>query len=111
MIHISNLRAARDTLYNRVWHNPKGKLSAKLKTACDNMPHGRRVTVVSLMLTAFVLTAFFVFGHACYRMGLGHSRKAVEVEHIRSLELPGADDEVEPIAPSAYDDAGMESED
>ena len=111
MIHISNLRAARDTLYNRVWHNPKGKLSAKLKTACDNMPYGRRVTVVSLMLTVFILTAFFVFGHACYRMGMGHSRQALELEHIRTIELPATCDEVEPLAPSAYDDAGMESED
>lgn len=107
----TKFRAARDTLYNRVWHAPRGRLSAKLKTACDNMPHGKRVTVVSLMLTAFVLTAFLVFGHACYRMGMGRSRQAAEVEHIRSLELPSINCDVEPLTPTAYDDAGMEDED
>ena len=108
----SNLRAARDTVYNKVWHTPKGKLSARLRKVCDDLPHGKRVTVVGIMLTVFVLIAFFVFGHACYRIGLGHTRKAVEVEHIRPLELPAADNgDVKPLTPSAYDDAGMESED
>lgn len=107
----SKLRAARDTLYNRVWHNPKGRLSAKLRRVCDGMPHGIRITVVSVLLTLFVLTAFFMFGHACYRIGLGHSRQAVDVEHIHTLRLPPAGDNVKPLTLPQYDNAGMESED
>lgn len=105
----SNLRAARDTVYNKVWHAPKGKLSAKLRSLCDGIPQKQRLLVVSIMLCAFVLIAFFVFGHACYKIGLGHSGRLVEVEHIQPLEINNSD--VKPITPVAYDDAGMESED
>lgn len=105
----SNLRAARDTVYNKVWHAPKGKLSAKLRSLCDGIPQKQRLLVVSIMLCAFVLIAFFVFGHACYKIGLGHSGRLVEVEHIQPLEINNSD--VKPIPPVAYDDAGMESED
>lgn len=85
---------------------------ARLREACDGLPRRQRLTVVSVMLCAFVLVAFFVFGHACYRIGLGHSRQAVEVEHIRPLELPAVDNgDVKPLIPAAYVDAGMESED
>lgn len=105
----SNLRAARDTVYNKVWLAPKGKLSAKLRSLCDGIPQKQRLLVVSIMLCAFVLIAFFVFGHACYKIGLGHSRRIVEVEHIQPLEINKTD--VKPITPAAYDDAGMESED
>ncbi|WP_368408442.1 TraL conjugative transposon family protein [uncultured Duncaniella sp.] len=108
---LTNLRAARGTVYDKVWRNPKGKLSAKLRKMCDNLPLNQRLTVVTVMLSVFVLVAFFVFGHACYRIGLGHSRQAVEVEHIRSLELPSTSNDVQPLTPSAYDNAGMESED
>lgn len=107
----SKSRAARDAIYNMVWRNPKGRLSAKLRKRCDKLPHNQRLTVIAVMLTAFVLIAFFVFGHACYRIGLGHSRQSIEVEHIRSLELPTPENDVQPVIPSAYDDAGMESED
>lgn len=105
----SNLRAARDTVYNKVWHAPKGKLSTKLRRLCDGLSHKQRLLVVTIMLCAFVLIAFFVFGHACYKIGLGHSGRLVEVEHIQPLEIKKTD--VKPITPVAYDDAGMESED
>lgn len=105
----SNLRAARDTVYNKVWHAPKGKLSSKLRGLCDGIPQKQRLLVVSIMLCAFVLIAFFVFGHACYKIGLGHSGRLVEVEHIQPLEINNPD--VKPITPAAYDNAGMESED
>lgn len=105
----SNLRAARDTLFKKVWYTPKGKLSARVRSLCDGLPHKQRLMVVSVMLCAFVLIAFFVFGHACYKIGLGHSRRIVEVEHIQPLEINNPD--VKPITPAAYDDAGMESED
>ena len=105
----SNLRAARDTVYNKVWHTPKGKLSSKLRGLCDGIPQKQRLLVVSIMLCAFVLIAFFVFGHACYKIGLGHSDRLVEVEHIQPLEINNPD--VEPITSAAYDNAGRESED
>lgn len=105
----SNLRAARDTVYNKVWHTPKGKLSAKLRSLCDGIPQKQRLLVVTIMLCAFVLITFIVFGHACYKIGLGHSGQLVEVEHIQPLEINNPD--VEPITSAAYDNAGMESED
>ncbi len=105
----SNLRAARYAVYNKVWHTPTGKLSARLRKVCDDLPHGKRVTVVSVMLTVFVLTAFFVFGHACYRIGLGQALRQIEVKHIKPLNLPY--NKVEPLTPTVYDNAGMESED
>ena len=105
----SNLRAARDTVCNKVWHAPKGKLSTKLRILCDGIPQKQRLLVVSIMLCAFILIAFFVFGHACYKIGLGHSGRLVEVEHIQPLEINKPD--VKPIIPVAYDDAGMDSED
>ena len=75
-------------LYNKVWHGPKGKIRERLKKACDDLPKNQRLMVVTVLLSVFVLTAFFVFGHACYRMGAGHARQAIEVEHIKQLELP-----------------------
>ncbi len=82
---ISNLVSP---LYNKVWHGPKGKIRERVKKACDEMPHRQRLTVVTVLLSAFVLIAFFVFGHACYKMGAGLARQIIEVEHIRQLELP-----------------------
>lgn len=58
-------------MYDYVWRNPKVRLATRLKGACDAIPPRRRLTAVSLMLAVFVLTAFFVFGHACYKIGLG----------------------------------------
>lgn len=75
-------------LYNKVWHGPKGRLSAKVRKVCEDMPHKQRLTVVTVLLSAFILVAFFVFGNACYKMGAGHARQAIEIEHIRQLELP-----------------------
>lgn len=75
-------------LYNKVWHGPKGRLSAKVRKVCDDMPHKQRLTVITVLLSAFILVAFFVFGHACYKMGAGHTRQNIEIEHIRQLELP-----------------------
>jgi len=75
-------------LYNKVWHSPKGRLSAKVRKVCDDMPHKQRLTVVTVLLSAFILIAFFVFGNACYKMGAGHARQTIEIEHIKQLELP-----------------------
>lgn len=102
----STLRA----IYDNLWRNPKGRLTSRLKGACDAIPPRRRLTAVSLMLTVFVLTAFFVFGHACYKIGLGKSRQAVEIEHIRSISIPKINNIPNPVNHPAYDDAGMENE-
>lgn len=75
-------------LYNKVWHSPKGKIRERIKKACDDLPRNQRLMVVTVLLSAFILTAFFVFGNACYRMGTGHARKSIEIEHIRQLDLP-----------------------
>lgn len=75
-------------LYNKVWHGPKGRLTAKIKKVCDDLPPQQRLTVVTVLLAAFVLTAFFVFGNACYKMGARQAQQTIEVEHIRPIDLP-----------------------
>lgn len=98
-------------MYDYVWRNPKVRLATRLKGACDAIPPRRRLTAVSLMLAVFVLTAFFVFGHACYKIGLGKAQKPVEIEHICPIDIitksPVHDHQNLPD----YDDTGMESED
>lgn len=88
------------SLYNKVWATPKGKLASLIRDKCENLTHRDRVTVVTVLLTAFVLCAFFVFGHACYKLGLGEARKQIEVEHIQQLELPKPD---KPLTFPAYE--------
>lgn len=75
-------------LYNKVWHGHEGRLTAKIKKACDDLPPQQRLTVVTVLLAAFVLTAFFVFGNACYKMGARQAQQTIEVEHIRPIDLP-----------------------
>lgn len=108
---MTKIKSIFGAIYNYMWRNPKGRLATRLKGACKSMPPKQRITVVSIMLTVFVLTAFFVFGHACYKIGLGKAQKSVEIEHIRPIELPTDNNDVKPLIPTDYDDAGMESED
>lgn len=75
-------------LYNKVWHGPKGRLTAKIKKMCDDLPRKQRLTVVTVLLSAFVLTAFFVFGNACYKMGARQAQHEIEIEHIKTIDLP-----------------------
>lgn len=75
-------------LYNKVWHGPKGRIRERIKKVCDDMPRKQRLTVVTVLLSAFILMAFIVFGHACYKIGAGHARQSIEIEHIRQMELP-----------------------
>ncbi|GFI13749.1 hypothetical protein IMSAGC008_01283 [Muribaculaceae bacterium] len=98
-------------IYGCVWRNPKERLTARLKEACDSMPPKRRLTAVSLMLAMFVLTAFFVFGHACYRIGLGKAQKPLEIEHICPIDIITKSPVHEPQNLPGYDDTGMENED
>lgn len=102
---------------DNLWRGPKGRLSDRLKKACDDLPHQQRLTVVTIMLSLFVVIAFIVFGHACYRIGARQAMNEIEVRHLGSIELPEAPSDIKKIIPftylneSAYDDAGMESED
>ena len=80
---ISSINGA---IYNKVWLSPKTRLSGFIKRKCDELPQKQRLTVVTVMLTAFILIAFFVFGHACYKMGLGH-RSEMQVEHVHHIEV------------------------
>ncbi len=98
-------------IYDNVWRNPKGRLTTRLKGACESIPPKQRLTVVSLMLTVFVLTAFFVFGHACYKIGLGKAQKPVEIEHIMPIDIITKSLVHEPQNLPGYDNTGMESED
>ncbi len=108
---MTKIKSIFGAIYDNVWRNPKGRLTTRLKCVCESMPPKQRLTVVSLMLTVFVLTAFFVFGHACYKIGLGKAQKPVEIEHIRPIELPKDNNDVIPLIPADYDNTGMESED
>lgn len=106
-------------LIDWVWREPKGRVGAKLKQVCDDMPHKQRLMVVTVLLSAFVLIAFFVFGHACYKIGAKRALFEYEVEHLYNLDLPehSVKDTVCSLekfyipTDSVYDDTGVESED
>ena len=80
-------------LYNKVWHGPKGRLKGRIKDWCDGLPDKRRTKLVFALFGAFVLTAFLLFGNACYKIGTRQARHQIEVEHIRSLELPSFEED------------------
>ncbi len=81
-----NISRIRGAIYNKVWRSPKTRLFGFVKRKCDGLSHKQRLTVVTVMLTSFILIAFFVFGHACYKMGLGH-RSELQVEHVHYLDV------------------------
>ena len=81
-----NISRIRGAIYNKVWRSPKTRLFGFVKRKCDGLSHKQRLTVVTVMLTSFILIAFFVFGHACYKMGLGH-RSELQVEHVHHLDV------------------------
>ena len=76
------------TLHHFVWYTPKVWILSLVKSKCESIPPNRRMTVVAIMLTVFILIAFGVFGHACYRLGQGNAHTAIEIKHIPSLDLP-----------------------
>lgn len=108
---MTKIKSIIGAMYDNVWRNPKGRLTTRLKGACESMPPKQRIIVVSIMLTVFVLTAFFVFGHACYKIGLGKAQKSVEIEHIMPIDIITKSPVHEPQNFSGYDNTGMESED
>ena len=129
----SNNKSPFARLIDWIWRNPKANVSAGIKKACDDMPPRQRLMVVTVLLSAFVLLAFVASGHACYKIGARQALNQIEVEHIYNMELPKSNvkdnikaydeeafkrnyvdkalDSYEQLTDSAYDIAGMESED
>lgn len=104
----------RSTLYNKVWEAPKKQFVLYLRRRCDRIPENRRLAVVTVIMTLFVMTAFFLFGNACYRIGRGQAAAGrIEVSHIEGLELPAYDKSdslmMKPLSIS-YDVSGTEKE-
>ncbi len=105
----------RSTIYNKVWGKPKSIAGAFLRRKCDSIPENRRLMVVTILLSLFILTAFFVFGNACYRIGRGQAAvERIETGHIEGLTLPDDDNgespDMEQLKKSAYELAGAENE-
>lgn len=102
--------------YERVWQKPKANAADFVRNFCEGLDPKRRLTIVTAMLSVFILTAFFVFGHACYRIGARQAYHSIKVEHIHALDLQGRPSksiDKQPIVKhieSAYDTTGMESE-
>lgn len=108
---MTRIKSIFGAIYDNVWRNPKERLTTRLKGACESMTPKQRITVVSLMLTVFVLTAFFVFGHACYKIGLGKAQSSVEIEHIMPIDIITKSPVYEPQNLPGYDNSGVESKD
>ena len=103
----------RSAIYNKVWHSPKKRLCTYLRSKCDELPHKQRLLVVTIMLSVFILIAFIVFGHACYKMGARETRTEISIDHIESLEIPKHDVwdfQDEKIDPFDESDTIMESD-
>jgi hypothetical protein len=127
----SNRKSLFVRLIDWVWRTPKANISEGIKKTCDDMPPKQRLMVVTVLLSAFVLIAFFVFGHACYKIGARQAHNEIEVEHLKNIELPSyhdkaletyeeayairfdADEDMdyEPSKDAANDSTGMESKD
>lgn len=84
----SRIQSLVSPLYNKVWHGPKGRLKSHIKEKCDALPQKKRMTLVFTLLGAFILTAFFLFGNACYKMGARQTVNQIEVQHMAIPELP-----------------------
>lgn len=100
-------------LCNKVWHTPKGRLAAKIRKACDDLPSNQRLMVVTILMSAFILAAFFVFGNACYKMGAGHARQSIEIDHIKTIPMQDgqktlSDEELSDIKIRAYEEMTSE---
>ena len=86
-------------IYNKVWGVPKVTVGNFLRRRCDGIPENRRLAVIAVLLSLFILAAFFVFGNACYRIGKGDAAK-YRIEHIKTLDIPQSvkSDNLTPIA-------------
>ncbi len=105
----------RSAIYNKVWGKPKSALGAYLRRKCDGIPANRRLTLVTVLLSLFIITAFFVFGNACYRIGRGQAlMERIEPEYIKGLKLPsfnnGDTSDIGQFNESGYELSGTENE-
>ncbi|RXE64754.1 DUF3989 domain-containing protein [Muribaculaceae bacterium Isolate-001 (NCI)] len=112
---MNKFHSIRSAIYNKVWGRPKSALGAYLRRKCDSIPANRRLTLITVMLSLFIITAFFVFGNACFRIGRGQAlMERMEPEHIEGLELPGFDNgdtpDIGQLKKSAYELSGIENE-
>lgn len=101
-------------LAKRVLHEPKEHVASRVRKMCDDMPPRRRLIAVAALLSVFILTAFIVFGHACYRMGARRAVVDYEISHMRHLDINVSQGRATPgkLTPdSAYDSTGIENED
>ena len=95
--------------YNKVWHGPKSRFTAKLRQVCDDLPPKRRVTVVTVLLSVFVLTAFCLYGKACYNMGAREAHQ-LDSKFIDYLMLHNTDPFIDGDKVSQYEAAhGMKN--
>ena len=79
---MNKFHSIRSAIYNKVWGRPKSALGAYLRRKCDSIPANRRLTLITVLLSLFIITAFFVFGNACYRIGRGQAlMERMEPEH------------------------------
>lgn len=90
-------------------------VGAFLRRKCDSIPENRRLMVVTILLSLFIITAFFVFGNACYRIGRGQAAvERIDTGHINGITLPDYDNGETPdmiqSKIDAYELAGAEKE-
>ena len=106
---MNKFHSIRSAIYNKVWGRPKSALGAYLRRKCDSIPANRRLTLITVLLSLFIITAFFVFGNACYRIGRGQAL----MERMEP-ELPGFDNgdtpDIGQLKMSAYELSGIENE-
>ncbi|WP_304973715.1 TraL conjugative transposon family protein [uncultured Duncaniella sp.] len=112
---MNKFQSMRSAIYNKVWGKPKSALGAYLQRKCDGIPANRRLTIITVLLSLFIITAFFVFGDACYRIGRGQAlMERIEPEHIEGLELPSLDNgdtpDIGQFNESRYELSGTENE-
>ena len=112
---MNKFQSMRSAIYNKVWGKPKSALGAYLRRKCDGIPANRRLTIITVLLSLFIITAFFVFGDACYRIGRGQAlMERIEPEHIEGLELPSFDNgdtpDIGQFNESRYELSGTENE-
>lgn len=102
-------------IYNKVWRVPKVTVGNFLRRRCDGIPENRRLAVIAVLLSLFILAAFFVFGNACYCIGRGHAAGTLaEPNHIEGLDIPvksdGGSPDMDNQTVCGYGIAGFENQ-
>ncbi len=81
-------KSNRKSLSSGSWIGP-GETPRQISARVSRKPamiccQKQRLLVVTILLSAFVLIAFFVFGHACYKIGAREPHNEIEVEHLKT---------------------------